>query len=124
MMGQSIDEDQDIFLIRAVINQYFEGLYHGHVLTLRAVFHPDTWLIAPGARRSMSQWLTDVADRPAPVSLGQAYRFEILSIDRVQDQAMVKIKCPLFDFNYVDFLGLLKERGQWLIVSKMYTDVV
>jgi hypothetical protein len=36
---------------------------------------------------------------------------------------MVKVKCPLFDFNYVDFLGLLKEQGQWLIVNKMYSDI-
>jgi hypothetical protein len=40
----------------------------------------------------------------------------------VKDQAMVKVHCPLFDFNYIDFLGLLKEDGNWQIVTKMYTD--
>jgi len=36
---------------------------------------------------------------------------------------MVKVECPLFDCEYIDFLGLLKENQQWLIVSKMYVDM-
>lgn len=113
----------DFESITEIIQVYFHGLHNGDVTRLKSIFHQDTWLKAPGVRRSLEQWLKDVADRSTPAQLNSPFNFKILSIDVVQDQAMVKIQCPLFDFNYIDFLGLLKEQGQWLIVNKMYTDV-
>jgi len=98
-------------------------LHNGDVEQLKSIFHHDVFLKAPGSRRSMDQWLSDVTTREAPVKQGRLFDFEVLAIDIVKDQAMVKIHCPLFDFNYIDFLGLLKEQGRWLIVSKMYTDI-
>ena len=113
----------DFDKITAIIHRYFDGLHQGDVEQLRSIFHLDAWLKTPGKRRSLDQWLTDVAHRPNPIEQGESFAFKILAIDVVQDQAMVKIQCPLFDFNYIDFLGLLKEQNQWLIVNKMYTDV-
>lgn len=112
----------DFAIITGIIQKYFDGLHHGDVAKLASIFHQDAWLKAPDLRRPLSQWLTDVANRPTPKEQGRAYEFKLLSLDIVQDQAMVKIQCPLFDFNYIDFLGLLKEQGQWLIVNKMYTN--
>jgi hypothetical protein len=109
--------------ITAIMQLYFDGLHRGDVEKLRSIFHVDAWLKAPGKRRSLEQWLSDVAHRPNPSEQSKSFEFKILSIDIVQDQAMVKIQCPLFGFNYIDFLGLLKEQNQWLIVNKMYTDV-
>jgi hypothetical protein len=113
----------DFDSVTAVIQSYFDGLYQGDVTTLRSIFHHDVCLKAPGIRRTLAQWLADVANRPIPAQQGQAFGFKLFSVDVVQDQAMVKIQCPLFEFNYVDFIGLLKEDDQWLIVSKMYTDI-
>lgn len=122
-MNNSQLSTSDFESIAAIIQAYFHGLHYGDVTKLKSIFHQDTWLKAPGVRRSLEQWLEAVADRPIPVQQSKPFNFKILSIDVVQDQAMVKIQCPLFDFNYIDFLGLLKEQGQWLIVNKMYTDV-
>lgn len=113
----------DLTAIEAILQGYFDGLYHGDVTKLTLIFHPDTWLKAPGVRRSLSQWLANVANRSTPAELNKPFAFKVLSIDVVQDQAMAKIHCPLFNFNYIDFLGLLKEDGKWKIVTKMYTDV-
>ena len=121
-MSHSIETDFD--RVTHVINQYCEGLYLGDAKLLEDIFHQDAWLKLPGKRRSLSTWLEDVRQRQTPKDLGQAYDFKILSVDLVQDQAMVKLECPLFDFHYIDFLGLLKEEGQWRIVNKMYTDIV
>lgn len=109
--------------ITTIIEQYFDGLHQGDVALLKSIFHQNAWLMSPNAWRSREQWLTDVNDRQTPVAQGRDYCFELLSIDIVKDQAMVKVRCPLFDFNYIDFLGLLKENNRWLIVSKMYTDI-
>ena len=122
-MNNSQPSTSDFESITAIIQTYFHGLHNGDVTKLKSIFHQDTWLKAPGVRRSLEQWLEAVADRPIPAQQSKPFNFKILSIDVVQDQAMAKIQCPLFDFNYIDFLGLLKEQGQWLIVNKMYTDV-
>lgn len=115
--------ESDVESITAIIQAYFYGLHNGDVTKLKSIFHEDSWLKAPGVRLSLEQWLKAVADRPTPAQQSRAFNYKILSIDIVQDQAMVKVHCPLFDFNYVDFLCLLKEQGQWLIVNKMYADV-
>lgn len=109
--------------VMTLVRDYFDGLHHGQVSKLRAIFHPDAFLKAPGLRRSLDQWLESVASRPVPAEQGRTYDFKVLSIEVIKDQAMVKLECPLFDSLYVDFLGLLKENGRWLIVNKMYTDL-
>ncbi len=116
-------KETDFDKINHIINQYFEGLYLGDTALLAGIFHPDAWLKAPNKRRSLTTWLDDVSQRESPKQLGQAFDFKIISLDLIKDQAMAKIECPLFDFHYIDFLGLLKENGHWLIVNKMYTDI-
>jgi hypothetical protein len=118
----SNDSTSDLSAIEDILHSYFDGLHHGDVTKLNYLFHPDVWLKAPGTRRSLTQWLADVATRLTPAELNKPYSFKILAIDVVQDQAMAKLHCPLLDFNYIDFIGLLKEEGKWRIVSKMYVD--
>jgi len=113
----------DFELINAIVQDYFDGLHYGDVAKLRAIFHEDAYLKAPGSRRSLEQWLSDVASRPVPSQQRQSYAFELLSIEVIKDQAMVKLECPLFEHFYIDFLGLLKEGGCWKIVTKMYVDL-
>jgi len=110
-------------LVMTLVSDYCDGLYYGDVLKLRAIFHPDAFLKAPGLRRSLEQWLDAVAIRPVPDQQGESYNFKLLSIEIIKDQAMVKLECPLFDSRYLDFLGLLKENGRWLIHNKMYSNL-
>lgn len=109
--------------VMALVRDYFDGLHHGHVVKLREIFHRDAFLKAPGLRRSLEQWLELVTSRPAPSQQGRPYGFKLVSIEIIKNQAMVKLECPLFEHHYVDYLGLLKENGRWLIVNKMYTDL-
>ncbi len=109
--------------VMKLVQDYCDGLHHGEVSKLRDIFHPDAFLKAPGLRRSLEEWLGNVATRPVPDQEKRAYNFKLLSIEIIKDQAMVKLECPLLDHMYVDFLGLLKEEGRWLIVNKMYIDL-
>lgn len=113
----------DVESIIHIVQDYFDGLHHGDLSKLRAIFHPDAFLKAPNSRRSLGQWLAAVANRPIPSEQGRHYGFKLLSIEVIKDQAMVKLECPLFEHVYIDFLGLLKEEGDWKIVNKMYTDL-
>ena len=116
-------ESTDFESVMRIVRNYFDGLHGGDVAKLRAIFHPDAFLKTPGSRRSLEQWLAAVASRPTPSEQGRHYGFKLLSIEIIQDQAMVKLECPLFEHFYIDFLGLLKEDGHWKIVNKMYIDL-
>ncbi len=115
--------NQDIDLITATVQDYFDGLHHADVNKLRQIFHADACLQAPGLRRSLSEWLKLVAQREVPAAQGVQFLYRIVSIDLIGDQAMVKLVCPLLGRTYIDFLGLLKEDASWKIVNKMYADL-
>lgn len=114
---------QEFQVVLDIIQDYFDGLHYADVKKLDQIFHSDAVLKAPNKRRNKQQWLEAVASRPVPAELGCAYAYKLLSLEILQDQAMAKVECPLFGYFYIDFLGLLKEDGQWRIVNKMYTDV-
>ena len=113
---------QDLDCINQIIQQYFEGLHFADVTKLQAIFHPDTVLKAPNVRRTLNEWLSLVSKRDIPAVNGATFDYRVISIDVVNNQAMVKLLCPLLDNEYLDFIGLLKENGKWLIVNKMYAD--
>ncbi len=108
--------------ISKLLLQYFEGLHHGDAEKLKAIFDSRCQLQAPAIRRSRDEWLDIVKTRTSPAQRGDVFDYRILSIEILGDQAIAKIDCPLLDHRYVDFLGLLKENGRWLIVNKMYAE--
>jgi hypothetical protein len=114
---------QEFERVLAVIQDYFDGLHYGDVKKLDSIFHADAVLKAPNVRRTKQEWLAAVGSRPVPAEQGLTYAFNVLSVEIIKDQAMVKVECPLFEYLYVDYLGLLKENQKWLIVNKMYTDI-
>lgn len=113
----------DFYLVQQLLTAYLVALHKGDTRTLEEIFHSDTVLKAPGLRRTRTEWLNLVASRPIPEAEGEIFSGQILALDIVKDQAMAKLKVPLFDHDYIDFIGLLKENGQWRIVSKNYCDL-
>ena len=113
----------DYEAIIGVLNDYFDGLYEGDVSKLRSIFHDDAVLKGSDYRKTLDEWLNAVADRPVPRDEGMAFNFNIQSLEIVGDQAMAKVDAPLPAAHFVDFLGLLKEDGQWRIVNKMFTTI-
>ncbi len=113
----------DYETIVGLLNDYFDGLFEGDVPKLRGIFHEDAWLKGRNFRKTRDEWLEAVATRPVPRDEGMDFKFNILSLEIVGDQAMAKVDVPLLAAHYIDFLGLLKEDGQWRIVNKMYTIV-
>ncbi|MGJ8682107.1 nuclear transport factor 2 family protein [Paraglaciecola sp.] len=113
----------DFQLVTEVLTNYFYGLHHGDVNLLESICSPDLVLMNTNIRRPLQEWLTLIESRAIPDKLGHKYLYKILSLDIVEQQAMAKLYCPLLAHQYIDFIGLLKEQGQWKIVSKMYFDI-
>jgi len=106
-----------------LLNDYFDGLFEGDVEKLRSIFHDDAWLKGNNYRKTRDEWLEAVANRPVPRDERMKYNFNIQSLEIIGDQAMAKVDVPLLAAHFIDFLGLLKEDGQWKIVNKMYTII-
>ena len=113
----------DYEAIIGLLNDYFDGLYEGDVDKLRNLFHDDAWLKGKDYRKTRDEWLEAVAKRPVPRDEGMEFNFNIVSLEIVDDQAMAKVDVPLLAAHFIDFLGLLKEDGQWRIVNKMFTTI-
>jgi hypothetical protein len=119
--------DQDERAIRACIESYFDGLYHGDVGALERAFHPHARLagVVRGAPydRALAEYLPVVAARRSPASLGEPREMRIESIERVGDIARVRARVVMLGFDYVDLLGLARHEGRWSIVQKLFTHV-
>lgn len=118
-----MDANENAFSdVRTVIQQYFDGLHEANIAVLERIFDPDIVLMSHGVRRTRKQWLTLVDERPTPKDAGYPYEYQVLSVEVSDSQALVKVSCPLLGHHYLDYLGLLKENDQWIIVNKMYAD--
>ncbi len=120
---QQTGNKEDAQIIKALLQDYFDGLYEGDVEKLRNIFHDDALLKGNNYRKSRDEWLAAVATRANPKDEGLDYGFKVISLDVVDNQAMAKVDVPLLAAHFIDFLGLLKEDGTWKIVNKMYTTI-
>ena len=114
--------DPDLIEITQLLNEYFEGLYNADEKLLRKVFHPTANLQSQGLRLTRDDWLHRVVNRAIPSEIDESYSYKVINIDLLGEQAMAKVECPLLGSFYIDFLSLLKEKAQWKIVNKMYSN--
>ncbi|UJR83957.1 nuclear transport factor 2 family protein [Sandaracinus amylolyticus] len=113
--------------IRALVETYFEGLFHGDTNRLRRVFHERARLtgVVRGERseRGLDEYLAAVAHRRSPESLGDARAMRVIAIDVIGDVAVVRASVAMLGFDYADVLSLAKHEGRWSIVHKLFTHV-
>lgn len=108
--------------VEQIVEAYFKGLHFADTTLLRSIFSDDCVLKSPGIRRSLNDWLSFVGSRPVPADINAPFAYQILDIQMLGEQAMVKAYCPLLGNHFIDYLGLLHEHGRWRIVNKMYAD--
>jgi len=105
---------------------YFHGLYEGDVDALRRAFHPRARLtgVVRGKpyERVLDDYLIAVKERVSPKARGEAHAMRIVNVERIGDIATVLAQVPMLGFDYVDFLSLVRERGEWSIVHKNFTN--
>lgn len=113
--------------VLSVVDSYCRGVYHGDVALLRSVFDARALLFGEVRGqdyfRPLEEYLQVVASRQSPQALGQAFLMKPISVEVVHEIAFAKVHCPMFDFNYTDYLTLVRQDGAWKIVNKTFTDV-
>lgn len=111
--------------IRGLAQSYFDALYAGDVKALEGIFHPLSrlYVVVEGRLQetSLPDYLGIVANRPSPESLSSPRADEVVSISvHGEDLAVLVVRLRLFDKHFTDQLSLMKEAGEWRIVSKCY----
>ncbi|MCI0555485.1 MAG: nuclear transport factor 2 family protein [Anaerolineae bacterium] len=119
--------DPDSSAIHRAASDYYGGWYEANVERISRSLHPD---LAKRAIRkdengndflyhlSKEQMLGKTKEGGGSDTPIAKQRFEITILDRYEEIAIVKVVAN----EYIDYLQLAKQDGQWLIVNALWTD--
>ncbi|WP_242203099.1 nuclear transport factor 2 family protein [Aestuariivivens insulae] len=119
--------DKNSTEIKAVISDYFNGIYNGDATLLEDVFHTEALLFGDinGVPyfKTAPEYIAGVKSRKSPKELDEDLKMKIIGIDIMSEIAMVKLHVPMLGYNYYDYLSLTKINNDWKIVNKIFTHV-
>jgi hypothetical protein len=115
--------------IAAALQLYFDGLYEGDLEEFGRIFHENSHLYfhADGVVNDWPRqdYFERIARRDSPASQNLARRDRIVFIDVSDDgTAYAKVECQMPPRCFTDYLTLLRDGGQWRIISKTFSAVV
>ena len=111
--------------IVAVLQDYFDGLYHSDAARLQRVFHPQA-IYACATEGSllhmgMAEYFGVVAKRPSPASRDEVRRDRIVGIEFAGPvTARARVRCAIGPKHFTDLLTLVRVDGRWQIISKVF----
>jgi hypothetical protein len=111
--------------IVAVLQDCFEGLYHGDSTRLRRVFHPRAvYACATGGTSlvmSMDEYFPIVDMRSAPASRGDTRTERIVSIEFVGPvTALAKLESAIEPKRVNELLTLIRPDGRWQVIARVF----
>lgn len=113
--------------IRDVVQSYFDGVYTGDVPALAAIFDEGAQVYGEvdgqPYHKTIGAYLDGVAKRICPKDNGDPYLMKLVSIDISGCIANVKLHSPMLGFNYHLYLSLVRNKEQWKIVNKIFTNL-
>lgn len=109
--------------VRAVVERYLHGLKFNDTVSLHEAFWPEARLFFIGRDGNMSEltqakWYGMFARSAGKEEAGT---LRITSVDVTNDAASVKVVEDYPGSRYTDYLNLLRIKGRWWIVNKIYT---
>jgi len=113
--------------VRRMIQQYIDGTYQGDVKSLRDCFHPKAvmngYLHEQLLIGGPEPFFEDMESTPSMAKAGTPYKGEITFLDVVGNIASATVKETGFgdDMAFTDYFHLLREQGEWKIISKTFT---
>ena len=110
--------------VSAVVEHYLHGLKFNDVASLRTAFWPEAmlyWVKPDGSlgRLTQEDWYKSFTASAGKEEQGE---LRIDALDVVGDVASVKVVETYPKSVYIDYLSLLRLKGQWMIVNKVYTS--
>jgi hypothetical protein len=115
--------------IHDVLDRYFDAIYRGDVPQLKTAFHPQAILFGEvngqPYLKPLAEYLNAVENRKSPQASGESFRMKTLAVEVLDNNsiAYAKTHCQMLGFNYFDYLALVRQEDQWLIVNKLFTHI-
>lgn len=120
--------DPEIEAVRKTVQQYIDGSYSGDVDKLRTVFHPKAlmsgYLQGQLLIGDPEPFFANIEKNPSMSETGVPYKAEIESINVAGQVASVTlVETGFFGaMNFTNYFHLLKDEGEWKIISKTFTS--
>lgn len=121
--------DQHRAEVAAVLQTYFDGLYHSDSGRLARAFHPQARYVTATetlhggelVQMTMAEYLPMVAARPSPAGRGEARRDNIVALEFAGPvTAFARVECAIGPKFFTDLLPLIKVDGRWQIIAKVF----
>lgn len=111
--------------IERLLERYFDALHASDADALGKIMHPKAIYATPDEQpllfRTMEEYLPIVAARLSPLSRGEARHDVIESIERAgENTALARVRCSIGRRDFTDFLSLVRTRGEWRIIAKVF----
>ncbi|MCI4664475.1 MAG: nuclear transport factor 2 family protein [Neomegalonema sp.] len=111
--------------ILAVMQVYFDGLYHSDSHRLRQALHPQARYVCPTEmpmiQLDLDAYLKIIDTREAPSARGEERQDQIVSIEFAgPSAAFVRAHCAVGERWFTDLLTLVRDQGRWMIISKVF----
>lgn len=119
-------ENQNFIEIQRVLDLYFEGVYFGDIDKLERAFHPQALLFGDVNQspyfKTLREYLEIVKNRKNPADLGEDFDMKVYGIEVLGNLAIAKANLRMLNYDYHDFLSLIKSGKRWQIVNKSFTN--
>lgn len=111
--------------VTRVLNLYFDTLYYCDLDKFDAVFHEKAIYATTDETvplfRDMIEYRQVIANRTSPSTVNEPRLDFIDSIDFAgENTARARVRCSIGSREFVDFLTLVCDSGQWRIIAKVF----
>lgn len=120
---------QSIESISQSVDLYFQALHECDLSKFDRVFHPSCSLFDSTGGVFTAMPIADyrevIAQRRSPKSAGQAREDQLIAIDLLSaDAAVAKVQLRIHNNVFVDHLSLARVDGRFMIVAKVWHELV
>ena len=114
----------DELAVRATLEHYIQGHATGDGAHMRLAFNPAARLFWSNAdtlaTRTVEEYIAGMPGKPAADEATGVRKRKIEMIDVSGNAAVAKISLDYPDAYFVDYMSLLKTRGEWRIINKIF----
>jgi hypothetical protein len=111
--------------IEATVQSYIDGFLGRDTALLNRAFHQDAKLMACDqgaiAATPVADWFVKIDERRRAGGAAPTATSRVVGIDQHGDAAVARVHLVFKEYEYTDYLALLKTEAGWKIATKIYT---
>lgn len=117
-------QSEEVSAIERTVQLYFDSYLNADADGLAKAFHPESRLYSVDdgklEKTELSAWLENLRARKEKGDIRKA-EVKIGGVDVSGNAAVVKTTLKFSEFQFIDYLSLLKTKTGWIVINKIYT---